>query len=209
VVQDESYFKYNNPSIIDAYLVVNYIYLDNLERFHFINSTHQYLVPVVQTLPEQIVYSTNVNYKLGLVNPTKLLVWRAILKANNLSNNLFNYTSLPYTDNDENLIQNQKLIINSVERMNLSSPEHYTYLPKYEYNLPAQQNGIYIYSFGLYPKEYQPTGSLNFSKIDDAYLQLTMNRIVNYQNPASVRAFGLQYNLFRVSQGIGGLGFNL
>lgn len=209
IVQDEPYFKYNSPSLINSYLIVNYIYLDNLERFHFINSTHQYLVPVVQSLPQQIVYSTNINYKLDLVNPTKLLVWRCILNANLLSNNLFEYTSLPYTDKEENLIHNQKLIINSIERMNLSAPEHYTYLPKYEYNLTGNQNGIYIYSFGLYPKEYQPTGSLNFSKIDDAYLHLTMNKIINYQNPASIRAYGLQYNLFRVSQGIGGLGFNL
>jgi hypothetical protein len=65
-----------------------------------------------------------------------------------------------------------------------------------------------MYSFSLNPKELQPSGSINFSKIDDAYIQLTMNNIINYQNPASIRGYAIEYNLLRVSNGIGGLGFN-
>ena len=66
-----------------------------------------------------------------------------------------------------------------------------------------------MYSFSLNPKELQPSGSLNFSKIDDSYLQLTFNKIVNYQNPVSIKAYAIQYNLFRTSNGMGGLGFNI
>ena len=92
--------------------------------------------------------------------------------------------------------------------MDLDSYIYYTLLQKYQNKLWNNQPGIYLYSFGLDPKEFQPSGTMNFSKIDDAYLQLTMNNIINYQNSASVRAYGIQYNLFRVSNGIGGLGFN-
>jgi hypothetical protein len=131
VVKDEDYFKFNKPSLINAYLVVNYIYLDNFERYNFINNSHEYLVPVIQTLPEQIVYSTNSSYKLPLINPTKLLVWRAILTANLTNNNQFNYTSLPYTDTPEFLINKNLLIINSINRMDLDSYIYYTILQKY------------------------------------------------------------------------------
>ena len=75
-------------------------------------------------------------------------------------------------------------------------------------NFWNNQPGIYLYSFSLDPKNLQPSGSMNFSKIDDGYIQLTMNNIINYQNPASVRAYSIQYNLFRISNGIGGLTFN-
>lgn len=208
VVKDEDYFKFNKPSLITAYLVVNYIYLDNFERYNFINNSHEYLVPIIQNLPEQIVYSTNSSYKLPLINPTKLLVWRAILTANVTNNNQFNYTSLPYTDTPEFLINKNLLVINSINRMDLDSYIYYTILQKYQYNFWNNQPGIYLYSFSLDPKNLQPSGSMNFSKIDDAYIQLTMNNIINYQNPASVRVYSVQYNLFRISNGIGGLTFN-
>ena len=65
--------------------------------------------------------------------------------------------------------------------------------------------GIYLYSFSLNPKLLQPSGSMNFSKIDDAYIQLTMNNCINYQNPILLKAYAIQYNLFKISNGIGGL----
>ena len=74
VVTDEDYFKFNKPSLITSYLLINYIYLDNFERFNFINNENEYLIPVIQTLPDQIIYSTNIAYKLSLTNPIKLYV---------------------------------------------------------------------------------------------------------------------------------------
>jgi hypothetical protein len=66
-----------------------------------------------------------------------------------------------------------------------------------------------MYSFALNPKDLQPSGTMNFSKMDDAYLQLTINKVINYQNPASIKCYALQYNLLKISNGIGGLGFNI
>jgi hypothetical protein len=208
VVKDEDYFKFNKPSLISAYLLVNYIYLDNFERYNFINNSHEYLIPLVQTISEQLVYSTNSNYKLPLINPVKLLVWRAILLSNISNNNQFDYTTIPFTETPEFIINKNLLVINSINRMELDSYIYYTILQKYQSNFYNNQEGIYMYSFSLNPKELQPSGSINFSKIDDAYIQLTMNNIINYQNPASIRGYAIEYNLLRVSNGIGGLGFN-
>ena len=54
IVQNEDYFKFNKPSFIDAYLLIDYIYLDNYERKKFINNDHEYLIQVIQTLPQQM-----------------------------------------------------------------------------------------------------------------------------------------------------------
>lgn len=207
-VTNNNYFKYNTPSIIDAYLLVSYVYLDNFERYHFINNDHEYLVPIVQYLSAQSIYSANASYKLSFYNPVKLIAWRCCLQSNINSNNQFNYTSLPYTSTDEDLITSHTIVINSINRMNLTSNEYYTYVPNYEYEFTTIQRGIYLYSFALDPKDLQPSGTMNFSKIDDAYLQLSMNKIVNYQNPAVIQGYGIHYNLFRISNGIGGLTFN-
>lgn len=209
VVKDDDYFKFNKPSLINSYLLVNYIYLDNFERFNFLNNAHEYLIQTVQSLPDQLIFSTNASYKLPLFNPVKILIWRCLLSSNKSFNNQFNYTTFPYTSEEEYLINKNLLVTNSINRMELDSIQYYTNIPKYQYSLVNSQKGIFMYSFALNPKDLQPSGSLNFSKINDAYLQLTMNSIVNYQNPVSLKCYSVQYNLLRTYNGIGGLGFNL
>jgi hypothetical protein len=209
VVKDDDYFKFNKPSLINSYLLINYIYLDNFERVNFLNNSHEYLIQVIQTVPEQLIYSTNAIIKLPLYNPVKLLVWRGVLLSNKNFNNQFNYTSSPYTTEEEYLINKNLLVINSINRMELDSIQYYTNVPKYQHGFINEQKGIYTYSFALHPKDLQPSGSLNFSRINDAYIQFTMNNIVNYQNPVSVKCYAVQYNLLRTSNGIGGLGFNI
>ena len=199
-IQNNNNYIYNNPSLINAYLLINYIYLDNFERINFINKSHEYIIPLVQTLTDQTINSINISYKLPLYNPIKLIVWRVILLSDKNNNNQFNYTN--------NLINKNLIIINSRNRMDLNSIQYYTNIPKYQYDLNNIQKGIYMYSFALYPKELQPSGTINFSKIDDAYIQLTMNKSITYQNPALIRAYAIQYNILNVRNGIGGLVFN-
>lgn len=208
VVEDTDYFKFNKPSLQNAYLVIDYIFLDTFERNNFLNNAHEYLIPIVQTLPEQISYSNNIIYKLPLFNPIKLIIWKATLLSNINSNNKFNYTTYPYTNEEENIINKNLLIINSINRIELDSIEYYTNIQKYQYNFYYGQKGIYMYSFCLNPKELQPSGSMNFSKVDDAYIQLKLNKLINYQNPAVLQSFAIQYNIFKTFNGIGGLTFN-
>jgi hypothetical protein len=202
IIENTNNLQNNIPSLLNSYLLVNYIYIDNSERINFINKSHEYVIQVVQTLPDQIINSVNNIYKLSLYNPIKILVWRAILLSN-LSknvNDIFNYGN--------NLINKNLVVINSINRMDLNSIIYYTNLQQYQNNLNPIQKGIYMYSFALHPKNLQPSGSINFSKIDDAYLQLTMNKNINYQNSVNLRCYAIQYNLFKVLNGIGGIFFN-
>lgn len=209
LIQDESYFRFNTPAIIEAYLLVNYIYLDNEERFNFINKQHQYLIPNVQNIAEQNFYSSNISYKIPFINPNKIIFWRAQLISNINSNDLFNYTLYPITDTPTNIIDNESIVVNSIDRMQPNNVELYTNLQIYLNNFVSSSPGIHQFSFSLNPKEYQPSGSLNFSQIDDTYIQMNLNKKINYQNTISIRGYGLQYNLFRVTNGLGGLGFFL
>jgi hypothetical protein len=209
IVKDESYFQYNIPSLLNSYLLVNYVYLDNEERFNFINKTQQYLIPIVQNIPEQIYYSTNISYKIPFINPNKIIFWRCCLLSNILSNNSFDYSLYPITNDNSSIIKNIQIILNSIPRTDLNSWEHYSLLQNYINNFTTPQNGIYIYSFSLNCLDYQPSGACNFSQLDDTYLQITFNNKINYQNPVSMICYGIQYNLFRIADGLGGLGYFL
>ena len=45
---------------------------------------------------------------------------------------------------------------------------------------------------------------MNFSKVDDAYLQLTLNKNINYQTQAETVVID-HYNILRIINGYGGL----
>jgi hypothetical protein len=210
LIIDESYFNFNTPSLIDAYLLVNYIYLDNDERFIFINKDHQYLIPIVQNISQQTYSSSNIAYKIPFSNPNKIIFWVAQLYSNIILNDIFNYTLYPLSDTYDNIIQSENIILNSIERMEINLVEMYTHLQIYLnkfISLSIENQGINMFSLSLDPYSYQPSGSLNFSEIDDAYIQMKVSNKINYQNKIIINGYGLQYNLLRVSDGLCALTF--
>jgi hypothetical protein len=60
-------------------------------------------------------------------------------------------------------------------------------------------DGIAVYSFALKPEEHQPSGTCNFSRIDNA--QIT--------GPAqALDVFAVNYNVLRIMSGMGGLAYS-
>lgn len=207
IIQDESYFTNNLPSIESAYLIVDYVYLDNKERIHFINNDIEYVVPILEILPEKKVFSVNTDYKLDSLNsPTKLLIWRTQLLSNYELNDTFNYSSYPLDLKSSELINSLNIVLNSINREEINFTKYYSLLQVYYNNLSNIKNGIYIYSFGLDPTS-DSSGYCNFNKIADAYLQLNLSKLVSYQNPILLKGYALSLNLFRVSNGLGALVF--
>ena len=200
IIKDENYFYSSPPPLIDAYMLVNYIYLDSNEKWYFANTNLEYIVPIVLNVLHKDITSINSNYKLQLINPHGILIWRAQLNSNVIANDQFNYSSLPLTLNDEPLIYSNKLVINSIPRCEIYNYQYYTYFQNY-INKFISNNNIYQYSFGLNPIETKPSGTMNFSMIDDSYLQLNLNKIVNYQNIVNVQAYGIYYNILVIKNG--------
>ena len=65
-----------------------------------------------------------------------------------------------------------------------------------------------MYSFAINSEQYQPSGSCNFSRIDDITLSLAVNSSVSYSNSARVRVYALSYNVLRIINGVSGLAFD-
>lgn len=56
------------------------------------------------------------------------------------------------------------IIINSKSRFSNSESSYFSYIQS---NSSYQNTNANTYSFGLYPEQHQPSGSMNFSRIDD------------------------------------------
>ena len=68
----------------------------------------------------------------------------------------------------------------------------------------------YLYSFALNPSDVnQPSGSLNFSRIDNAELQLRVNEsVVNGNSKSMIFIYAINYNVLRIQSGMGGLAYS-
>lgn len=68
----------------------------------------------------------------------------------------------------------------------------------------SADDGFYFLTFSLYPEDNQPSGYLNFNKIDETVLIMDVNsEILN--NPAEIKVFTKEYNLLKIMGGQGGL----
>ena len=200
VIKDESYFNTSIPPLKDSYLLANYIYLDMNERWFFLNNKLEYIIPIVLNVLDKDITSINANYKLQLNNPHQVLIWRLLLNSNKNINDYFNYSSYPITLNEEPLVLSNTLVINSIKRCELANYQYYTFVQNY-INKYMSNNNIYQYSFGVEPSGIKPDGTFNFSMIDDSYIQLNLNKIVNYQNTVNIKAYGIYFNVFVIDNG--------
>jgi hypothetical protein len=64
---------------------------------------------------------------------------------------------------------------------------------------------VYSYSFALKPEEHQPTGTCNFSRIDNAQVAVTMGAA---NDATTMHMFATNYNVLRIQSGMGGLAFS-
>ena len=109
----------------------------------------------------------------------------------------------------ENPVVTAKLQLNGQDRFSEREGTYFDLVQPYQHHTRNPDTGINVYSFALRPEEHQPSGSCNFSRIDNATLQLVLsNATVEGTKTAKVRVYAPNYNVFRVMSGMGGLAYS-
>ena len=109
----------------------------------------------------------------------------------------------------QNPVVTAKLQLNGQDRTSEREGSYFdTVVPK-EAHTRAPDTGINVMSFALRPEETQPSGSLNFSRIDNATLQLVLsNATVESTKTAKVRVYGRNHNFLKIVSGMGGITYS-
>ena len=102
-------------------------------------------------------------------------------------------------------LYNFKLVLNGQDRFKEQTGKYFNQYQPFLYHTGTPYPGIYVYSFALQPEEHQPTGTCNFSRIDNA--QVAINMKSNYTTPLQ-KMFAIYYNILRIQSGMGGLAFS-
>ena len=221
----------NVPSLqssMNASLYVDYVYLDTDERRRFAQVTHEYLIEQLQfsgseSIPEN---QTSVKTKLQLNHPCKELVFMIQDQANQNAKLWFDYStgsqgsSLSYVrppagginrfvssgfQGKTNPLLRCRLQLNGHDRFSERDGLYFNVVQPYQHHEAVPSTGINVYSFALKPEEHQPSGTCNFSRIDNATLML---QIQPMSQGSSIYVFATNYNVLRIMSGMGGLAYS-
>jgi hypothetical protein len=109
----------------------------------------------------------------------------------------------------ENPVVTAKLQLNGQDRFSEREGSYFDVVQPYQHHTRAPDTGINVYSFALRPEDHQPSGSCNFSRIDNAVLQLVLSSpTVSGTATAKVRVYAVNYNVLRVMSGMAGVAYS-
>ncbi len=109
----------------------------------------------------------------------------------------------------ENPVVTAKLQLNGQDRFSEREGTYFDLVQPFQHHTRHPDTGINVYSFALRPEEHQPSGTCNFSRIDNATLQLVVSAAaISSSNTAKVRVYATNYNVLRVMSGMGGLAYS-
>jgi hypothetical protein len=109
----------------------------------------------------------------------------------------------------ENPVVTAKLQLNGQDRFSEREGSYFDVVQPFQHHTRHPDTGINVYSFALRPEEHQPSGSCNFSRIDNATLQLVLSsNTVAGTATAKVRVYAVNYNVLRVMSGMAGVAYS-
>ena len=330
----------NNDLMKDAFLLIDYVYLDSEERKRFAQAAHEYLIEQVQFTGDETYNAANLKYRLNFNHPSKYLVWNVLKNryttsnkwlawgftgdwaaakerfakylwlstrasfgadsnntysiqladgtfevgdvpgpttglsatvtallakidaqilfasagsTNTLGNNAlaapenvvilrndltaddlnytiseltsgmaasptafltaaqycvrdyFNYSDSPAGTG--NPVKTAKLQLNGHDRFSTRDGHYFNYVQPYQHFTNTPADGVNVYSFALKPEDHQPSGTCNFSRIDNTTLNIE-STYGSTSDDGVTKVYAVNYNVFRVMSGMGGLAYS-
>ena len=196
----------NDVTITDLTLFCDYIFLDTEERKTFAQNPHEYLIETVQTVTSSLSGTSANSVRLPFNHPVKELVWVGKVGATQSSNTGDSFSNYSSAENASGTpaLTNGVLRLNGQNRFSQRDATFFQDIQPYQHHTGCPSVGINVYSFALKPEEHQPSGTCNFSRVDNAELVVTPAN-TNVNN-ITVMAHG--YNVLRVASGMGGLAYS-
>ena len=129
----------------------------------------------------------------------------------------FNYGN--FVDGTDNPVISAKLQLNGHDRFQDRDGNYFNYVQPSQHFSNTPADGINVYSFALKAEDHQPTGTCNFSRIDNATLQVNCGLYNNVAtdyltgylgaNSSSVlNIYTVNYNVLRVMSGMAGTAYS-
>ena len=178
----------------DVDFYANYIMLDTIERDYFVNKEHEILIEQVQRIPVTTRNGNNYMFDLSLLNhPVKSLHWS-------------NVSNVSYATSQV------MLYLNGTQLFDSPMPDKYfTHVQGYYHSEHAAEllkgsaaggQQLKMYSFAQKASKHVPTGSCNFSRLDNAEMKFTS------VDGDDTYLYAVNWNILRIKKGMAGVAFS-
>jgi hypothetical protein len=188
----------------NVFLLGEFVFLDDAERELFARTKHEFLIHQVQRQVSYVpsgVTSTKVNLKFN--HPTKELMVLNRSIANKEAKECFNFNGQCIGQWYQDAFESMSIMLNNNPRVDAMDPNYYSYVQPYTHHTRIPEKKVYVYSFATNPEKWQPTGSVNFSRIENAELQFEFG--TKTKQPSEMLVFARSMNIVKVYAGIASL----
>ena len=197
--------NWGSSSIQNVRMCANYVYLDTAERESMANRKMDIIVTQVQRIDTPLSTGKN-DIDLSYFNhPVKSLYFGFEAESPLIQRDRFTFTSGDLQLNGTYVLENM-------------SPDYFHTVQGY-YRCPhgvinydsvfkcPVYTRYYTYNFCMNANEYRPTGTCNFSRIDNSKLSLRGVEKGTSRTDADIVIYAVNYNVLRIERGLGGILF--
>ena len=174
-------------NFLNAYIEANYVFLDNDERASMM------IEPITTILTEQTFISNFYAVKAGnelattielngANNNNKEIIWTLKRDDYRNFNNNTNYTNDIIDNSLKPILTSAIINFNKSNRIEQKDANFFNLIQPYQHHSSIPKQGIYLYSFAIFPEKWIPTGSYNGSTISTnlvVYVNKEDNEYIN------------------------------
>ena len=210
---------------MECQLWSTFVFLDVEERRRYSTQPHEQLIEQVQFLGDAPIIidadepNSSRKINLNFSHPVKEIVWvYNPAKSYNMGispsryavqgNDYFNMSLVTPHDGDDP-IATATIQINGHQRFSPRPGSYFRLCVPYAHHTRIPTKNVYSYSFALAPEDlHQPSGSLNYSRVDTSQLIVSLNEAMttNAYN-GRIRVFATNFQVLRIASGMAGLAF--
>jgi hypothetical protein len=203
---------------------------DNVDVFYGLINTHDNSNNIIINILNVNLTTYNLtnylNYKSGYIRIIHSKYYNGTFKILNITNNTITINNnYIYQDNIKcmlylnkynktyNIINNENIQIYGKDLITVRDKLYFTHIQNFQHHTRIPNN-IHTYSFCINTEEFQPSGSLNFSVVDNKNLNLELNDIIinqiNQNNDSLiVKILARSHNILKIQNGIGKIEFGI
>tara|TARA_B110000285_G_C15015429_1_gene558791 strand:- start:81 stop:1190 length:1110 start_codon:yes stop_codon:yes gene_type:complete len=191
----------------EAKLYGNYIYLDQEERESMTKRSIDFIITQTQRLEHPLNTSDGYNaIDISSFNhPVKSLFFGFKSKSDILVDDYFSFSSVDLYINGTSVFENM-------------SPVYFHTIQNYyksEYGVSNYNTVVsapsdtryYVYHFCMNASQYNPSGSCNFSRLDNAKLTIRSANVASERSGDPIHIYAVNYNVLRIKDGLAGILF--